>query len=90
MNALRLRLWLRLRPLTARFFCGKTLQTVNGLSDYEIRRARPENGPTSLLATIAGSRVPAWQELHPVLSPNNKWLALTLNDKFGALAAVRR
>jgi hypothetical protein len=29
------------------------------------------------------SRVPAWQGLHPVLSPNNKRLALTLNDKFG-------
>lgn len=64
-------------------FYGKTLQTVNGLSDYEIRVARPESGASSLLATIAGSRVPAWQGLHPVLSPNDKWLALTLNDKFG-------
>jgi Tol biopolymer transport system component len=36
-----------------------------------------------LLAPISGHRVPAWQGLHPVLSPDDKWLALTLNDTFG-------
>jgi eukaryotic-like serine/threonine-protein kinase len=61
----------------------KTLEPVNGLWDYEIRVARPETAPSTLLASILGSRVPMWQGLHPVISPDGKWLALTLNDKFG-------
>ena len=59
------------------------LEPVNGLWDYEIRVAKPETGHSRVLAQIAGHRVPSWQGLHPVLSPDGKWLALTLNDKFG-------
>jgi Tol biopolymer transport system component len=59
------------------------LQQVNGVLDYEIRVARPENGPSQLLARIPGVRVPIWQGLQPVISHHGKWLALPLNDTFG-------
>jgi Tol biopolymer transport system component len=61
-------------------FYAKLLEPVNGLWDYEIRVARPDTGPSQLLA---GQRVPYWQGLHPVISHGGKWLALTLNDQFG-------
>ena len=61
----------------------KLLEPVNGLWDYEIRAAQPDSAPSRLLASISGHRVPAWQGLHPVISPDGKWLALTLNDNFG-------
>jgi Tol biopolymer transport system component len=44
------------------------LQNSNGSQDYELRVARPENAPSTLLAHIAGDRVPIWQGLHPVIS----------------------
>jgi serine/threonine protein kinase len=59
------------------------LQPVNGLEDFEVRVASPESGPSRLLTTIPGSRTPMWQGLHPVLSYDAKWLALTLNDHLG-------
>ena len=59
------------------------LAAANGLQDYEVRRARPENGPSTLLLRIPAERVPVWQGLHPVISHNGKWLALTLNDDYG-------
>lgn len=64
-------------------YYAKLLEPVNGLWDYEIRAAHPDSAPSRLLAAISGHRVPAWQGLHPVLSPDGKWLALTLNDTFG-------
>jgi len=64
-------------------YYAKLLEPVNGLWDYEIRAARPDSAPSRLLAPISGHRVPAWQGLHPILSPDGKWLALTLNDTFG-------
>jgi eukaryotic-like serine/threonine-protein kinase len=59
------------------------LPAVNGLQDYEVRRARPESGASTLLLRVAADRVPVWQALHPVISHNGKWLALTLNDSYG-------
>ncbi len=59
------------------------LQNVNGMLDYEIRVARPEDGPSRLLTRIPGSKVPIWQGLHPVISHDGNWLALPLNDNFG-------
>ena len=50
------------------------LQNLNGLLDYELRAARPEDGPSKLLARISGERVPIWQGLHPVISKDGKWL----------------
>jgi len=45
--------------------------------DFEIRVAQPENGPSRVLARIPGERVPAaaWT-IHPLLSPDGKWVAL--------------
>jgi Tol biopolymer transport system component len=59
------------------------LQNLNGLLDYELRVARPENGPSKLLARISGERVPIWQGLHPVLSKDGKWLVTPLDDALG-------
>jgi hypothetical protein len=59
------------------------LPVVNGLKDYEIRRASPETGESQLLTKIDSSRLPVWQGLHPVISHDGKRLALTLNDSYG-------
>ena len=56
------------------------LTNVNDSPDIEVYAARPDNGPEQLLARIPGSRVPAWQMIHPVISPDGKWLAITLTD----------
>ncbi|HEY3132357.1 MAG TPA: protein kinase [Acidobacteriota bacterium] len=48
---------------------------INGISNFEIRAARPESGPSQLLAQIPGWRIPAWQPaFSQVLSPDGKWL----------------
>ncbi|HEY6945438.1 MAG TPA: protein kinase [Candidatus Acidoferrum sp.] len=70
-------------PDGSTLYYAKLLEPVNGLWDYEIRAAQPDSAPSRLLAPISGHRVPAWQGLHPVLSPDGKWLALTLNDTLG-------
>ena len=65
---------------------GSTLYYANGMEGsvggLEIRKARPENGPSELLARLPGSRLPfdgfLWQE---VLSPDGKWLAAPLLDR---------
>jgi serine/threonine protein kinase len=59
------------------------LQNENGIQDFDIRVAKPENGPARTLAHISGTRIPTWQGPHPVLSPDGKWLALPLNDNLG-------
>ncbi len=59
------------------------LPVVNGLKDYEIRRASPETGESQLLTKIDSSRLPVWQGLHPVISHDGKRLALILNDSYG-------
>ena len=57
------------------------LVKTNGIVDYEIRRARPENGPSDVLARVAGSRVPVNRRLlAPVLSPDGKWLTMPLSN----------
>ncbi len=42
------------------------LENVTGGLDYEVRVARPENGPSKTLARISASRVPQWQGLNPI------------------------
>jgi Tol biopolymer transport system component len=59
------------------------LQNLNGLLDYELRVARPEGGPSTLLARISGERVPIWQGLHPVISRDGKSLVVPLDDGIG-------
>jgi Tol biopolymer transport system component len=53
---------------------------VSGGSDYEIRIASPENGQSRVLVLIPARRIPLWQFVHPVISPDGKSLALTLTD----------
>jgi serine/threonine protein kinase/Tol biopolymer transport system component len=54
---------------------------VTGPPEYEIRAARPESGPSHVLASIPPSRIAVWQVgPHPVLSPDGKWLAVLLTD----------
>jgi Tol biopolymer transport system component len=55
---------------------------VGGGSDYEIRAAAPESAPSRVLARIPAQRIPLWQLIHPVVSPDGKWLALPLTDGF--------
>jgi eukaryotic-like serine/threonine-protein kinase len=52
--------------------------------DFEIRVARPENGPSRVLARIPGERIPAaaWT-IHPLLSPDGKWVAVLLAEGAG-------
>jgi Tol biopolymer transport system component len=59
------------------------LQNLNGSMDYELRVARPEDGPSTLLARISGEQAPLWQGLNPVLSKDGKWLVMPLNDNRG-------
>ena len=59
------------------------LENLNGILDYELRVARPENGQSALLARISGVRVPIWQGLHPVISRDGKTLAMMLDGDFG-------
>jgi Tol biopolymer transport system component len=56
--------------------------TVSGGSDYEVRVASPESAPSRVLARIPARRIPPWQLVHPVISPDGKWLALPLTDGF--------
>ena len=56
------------------------LSNINGTPDLEIRSATPESAPSELLARIPGIRVPSWQLIHPVVSPDGKWLAMPLSD----------
>ena len=53
----------------------------NGIRDYEIRAAHPENGPSVRLAQVTGERVPHWQVFQPSLSHDGHWLALPLTDR---------
>ncbi|MGO9123439.1 MAG: protein kinase domain-containing protein [Terriglobales bacterium] len=59
------------------------LQNLNGSLDYELRVARPEDGPSTLLAHISGERAPLWQGLHPVIFKDGKWLVMPLDDNKG-------
>jgi len=59
------------------------LQNLNGSLDYELRVARPESGPSTLLVRIPGQRLPIWQGCHPVISKDGKWLVMPLEDTLG-------
>ena len=59
------------------------LENLNGVLDYELRVARPEDSPSTLLARISGQRVPIWQGLHPVISHDGQTLALAFDDALG-------
>jgi len=60
------------------------LQNLNGSRDYELRVARPEDGPSRLLARISGEQEPLWQGLHPAVSRDGKWLVMPVDDNKGS------
>jgi Tol biopolymer transport system component len=64
-------------PDGASLYYAIELPVVTGGSDLEIRVARPESGPSRLLAQIPARRAEGFQ---PVISPDGKWLALALLD----------
>ena len=70
-------------PMVQHLYYIVPLQNLNGSLDYELRVARPEDGPSTLLARISGERVPLWQGLHPVISKDGKWLVMPLDDRHG-------
>jgi Tol biopolymer transport system component len=50
--------------------------------DYEIRQARPEGGPFTVLDRVSSARVPFDPKLlTPTLAPDGRWLAMTLADR---------
>jgi serine/threonine protein kinase/Tol biopolymer transport system component len=55
---------------------------VDGTPEFEIRAATPEDAPFRVVARIPGSRAPIWQIVNPALSPNGKWMAQALTDRF--------
>jgi eukaryotic-like serine/threonine-protein kinase len=55
---------------------------MDGRPEFEIRVATPENSPFRVLARIPAARVPIWQLVNPVLSPDGQWLAQALTDGF--------
>jgi eukaryotic-like serine/threonine-protein kinase len=57
-----------------------TLAGVNGVSDMEIRVAKPDEGPSKVLTRIPGSRLSPSLLMQPVLSPDGKFLAVLLMD----------
>ncbi|HEY2932180.1 MAG TPA: protein kinase [Acidobacteriota bacterium] len=69
-----------LSPDGATLYYVMPLASVNGVSDLDIRAATPESGASRVVARIAGSRVPSWQLIHPVMAPDGKSLALPLVD----------
>jgi len=59
----------------------RVLTQATGAWDYEVRVARPENGPSTVIGRVAGARVPvADNNFQPYLSPDGKWLAAPLTD----------
>jgi Tol biopolymer transport system component len=66
---------------SAMYFVSLLIKS-NGIVDHEIGRARPENGPSEVLARVTGSRVPVNRRYFvPVLSPDGQWLTIPLSDR---------
>jgi eukaryotic-like serine/threonine-protein kinase len=62
-------------------YYANQIMGLNGGWDSELRRARPETGPSQILARVAGSRVPMDTAMfQPVLSPDGKTLVAPLSD----------
>jgi serine/threonine protein kinase len=59
-----------------------TRALVDGLQEFEIRAATPEDGSDRSLARISHTRVPNWQTFNSTLSPDGKWIAQPLTDEF--------
>ena len=70
-----------LAPDGSAMYYSRVLANAAGGWDYEIRVAKPENGPSQVLGQVAGLRVPAGTiNFQPSLSRDGKWLAMALMD----------
>ena len=66
---------------SAFYFLMQLKPEIVNWGDWEICVARPEDAPGVPLARIAASRVPVSPGfIHPVISPDGRWLALPLAD----------
>ena len=62
-------------------YYAKILTQATGEWDFELRVARPEDGPSSVIARVSGSRIPATAiNFHAFPSPDGTWLAMPLID----------
>jgi eukaryotic-like serine/threonine-protein kinase len=62
-------------------YYARILAQSTGAWDFEIRVARPENGPSRVIGRVSGARVPATAvNFHALLSPDGAWLAMPLLD----------
>jgi Tol biopolymer transport system component len=60
-------------------YYAKMLAQGTGAWDFEIRVAKPENGPSNPIGRVSGARVPATAiNFHAFPSPDGKWLAMPL------------
>ena len=60
-------------------YYSKILTQATGAWDFEVRVAKPENGPSRLIGRVSAARVPATAiNFHAFPSPDGKWLAVPL------------
>jgi Tol biopolymer transport system component len=63
------------------FYYMKVLTRATGTSDFEIRVATPEDGPSRVIGQVLGSRIPVDAfNIQAYLSPNGEWLTMPLVD----------
>jgi len=68
------------RDGSALYYAG-ILTQATGTWDFEVRVARPENGPSQVIGRLWGSRIPQrGLDVQFYLSPDGKWLAIPLID----------
>jgi serine/threonine protein kinase/Tol biopolymer transport system component len=68
-------------PDGSALYYARVLTQVTGAWDFEIRTARPEDGPSQVIGKLSGSRVPVQEvNIQGYLSPDGKWLAMPLID----------
>jgi Tol biopolymer transport system component len=57
------------------------VRSASGIWEWAIRKARPENAEGSTLGRVSGTRIPVeYLNIHPIPSPDGKWLAQPLID----------
>jgi Tol biopolymer transport system component len=57
------------------------IRGAGGLSEWDLRKAKPESGPATTLTRVDGARIPMEDvNVHPILSPDGKWLVQPLID----------
>jgi Tol biopolymer transport system component len=62
-------------------YFASPLRGASGAWDWTVRRAQPEGGEAHTLAVVSGGRIPVEDlNIHPILSPDGRWLAQPLID----------